>query len=597
MARSAALAPILSILLAVFAVFAPAPAAAAPTKFVLLINSFGRKWTPTDRVLEKIREQLPVRATQPIEFAEFSLEAVHTAGGEAADLAAAYLVSVFANHRPDLIVTVGAPALDFTIERRERFFADVPLVASGVDTLRFGHVTPHRNDVYILNKANPVASVSKILDLFPRARHVYAILGEAVNEQAWYRLIDPVMRAAFPLMRFDWSQGSTLAEIKARLASLDPSTAVIYLSLAKDAAGEMFEADGALPALAAVSKVPIVAIHTDKLGTGALGAVHIDSDLAIERTIESALALLAGRTAAEVRPPPVDQIFVTLDARQLARWDPALIAVPSGAHVLFEERRVWLEYRWHILAILVVGVVQWLLIAFLVASRRRMREAQAASTELRRKLRSAHEDEQRRIARDLHDDIAQRLARLTMDAARLGESPDIADRLRRDLADLGKEVTTVAYRLHPATIERLGVVDALREECRMFADRDALDVQFETRDVPGGLPSALATQLLRIAQEGLRNVARHARATKVNVRLVRVGDGLHLAVEDDGVGFEPGTVTDGRSVSLGLASMRERAELLGGEIEIDARPGEGTTVVAWLPLPPEALGPQAQVNR
>jgi signal transduction histidine kinase len=73
----------------------------------------------------------------------------------------------------------------------------------------------------------------------------------------------------------------------------------------------------------------------------------------------------------------------------------------------------------------------------------------------------------------------------------------------------------------------------------------------------------------------------------VRVRLVRVADGLHLAVEDDGIGFEPPGANRERPMSLGLASMRERAELLGGELEIDARPGEGTAVVAWLPLPDE----------
>jgi signal transduction histidine kinase len=85
-----------------------------------------------------------------------------------------------------------------------------------------------------------------------------------------------------------------------------------------------------------------------------------------------------------------------------------------------------------------------------------------------------------------------------------------------------------------------------------------------------------------VAQGALRNVARHAKAQRVEVLLRGVEDGVQLAVSDDGIGFDPAAI--GRHPSLGLASMRERVNLVKGEVDIESAPGQGTTVLAWVPL-------------
>jgi len=96
------------------------------------------------------------------------------------------------------------------------------------------------------------------------------------------------------------------------------------------------------------------------------------------------------------------------------------------------------------------------------------------------------------------------------------------------------------------------------------------------------VPRDTALCLFRVAQEALRNVARHARARRVEVSLRGLDGGLQLAVQDDGAGFDPAR---GRErPSLGLASMRERVHLLGGELEIESAPGRGTSIRAWVPL-------------
>jgi signal transduction histidine kinase len=200
------------------------------------------------------------------------------------------------------------------------------------------------------------------------------------------------------------------------------------------------------------------------------------------------------------------------------------------------------------------------------------------------RLLTAHEDERRHLARELHDDLTQRLARLAIDAGRLergGGTDGAAADMRRDLVRLSEDVHALSYRLHPAVLDDLGLVEALKAECDRVARLGALRVEVDAHDVPEALPSDASLCLFRVAQEALSNAARHARASAVSVLLSPSGKGLQLAVSDNGSGFDLGRSPD--HASLGLASMRERVRLLRGELDIESTPGRGTTVVAWVP--------------
>lgn len=201
------------------------------------------------------------------------------------------------------------------------------------------------------------------------------------------------------------------------------------------------------------------------------------------------------------------------------------------------------------------------------------------------RLLSAHEDERRHLARELHDDLTQRLARLAIDAGGLEHRDDGAGTvvrfIREELVRLSDDVHAMSYRLHPSVLDDLGLVEALKTECDRVARRGALRVEMDASDVPAELPADASLCLFRVAQEALSNASRHARASAVRVLLTPRDSGLELAVRDNGGGFEPGSPR-GRA-SLGLASMRERVRLLDGKLEIESAPGQGTTVVAWVP--------------
>lgn len=204
------------------------------------------------------------------------------------------------------------------------------------------------------------------------------------------------------------------------------------------------------------------------------------------------------------------------------------------------------------------------------------------------RLISSQEAERARLARELHDDITQRLARLAIDvgsseAGTSDRSPaETARSVREELIRLGEDVHALSYRLHPSILEDLGLPAALRAEAERFERQTAGVIELKVRALPDSVSPDVALCLFRIAQEALRNAARHSGARAIKLSLLGLDGGLQLAVQDDGCGFDPAVQRD--QPSLGLSSMRERVRLLGGELEIESAPNQGTTVLAWVPL-------------
>jgi signal transduction histidine kinase len=216
------------------------------------------------------------------------------------------------------------------------------------------------------------------------------------------------------------------------------------------------------------------------------------------------------------------------------------------------------------------------------------RRAEDEARDLNGRLITAHEDERARLAHALHDDVTQRLALLAIDAGskEKGLSDTIAGQamrsMRRDLVQLSEDVHALSYALHPAILEDLGLIEALKAECARFGAVEGIPANLKASDDVDQPTSALSLCLYRVAQEALRNVARHSGGSSVEIALRAVGGGLELTVRDNGVGFDP-TRKQGRP-SLGLAGMRQRLALVDGELLINSAPGGGTSVVARAPL-------------
>ena len=204
----------------------------------------------------------------------------------------------------------------------------------------------------------------------------------------------------------------------------------------------------------------------------------------------------------------------------------------------------------------------------------------------RERLVTTREEERRRLRRDLHDGLGPVLGALTLklDAARnlLAADPEAVDRLLVDLKAQSQgaiaDVRRLVYELRPPALDDLGLASALREYANQCANLGGLRIALEIPGTFPVLPAAVEVATYRIVQEGLNNVVRHAKAGSCLVR-VAIDGTLDVEISDDGAGLPPD-----RRAGIGLISMRERAEELGGSFEVSTRAKGGTRVLARLPL-------------
>jgi signal transduction histidine kinase len=201
----------------------------------------------------------------------------------------------------------------------------------------------------------------------------------------------------------------------------------------------------------------------------------------------------------------------------------------------------------------------------------------------------AQEEERRRIAREMHDDWTQRLALLGIDIAKLEGhigAPETAlpllHAMQERLVSLSVDVHALSRQLHPSILDDLGLVEALRSECGSFSRREGIAVAYRPEGVPATLPKEVALCVYRVAQEALRNLAKHAAVREACVSLESTGPELFLRVRDKGVGFDP---TAGHAQpGLGMSSMEERVRLIHAKLSVMSAPGQGTTVEVCVPL-------------
>jgi signal transduction histidine kinase len=323
-----------------------------------------------------------------------------------------------------------------------------------------------------------------------------------------------------------------------------------------------------------------------QLGHGTVGGPLLSVADEGRRSAAVALRILGGESVESLTVPPAATEKYTYDWRELHRWKIPERRLPPASSVRFRPPSLWEAYRRPLLAGLAVLGLQALLIAGLLAQRAHRHRAEEQVRALNRRLLTAQEDERKVLARELHDDFSQRLARLSIDAARLEYAAAVPldgarhAPMREELARLSEDVHALAYQLHPSTLDDLGLAEALKVECDHFSRLEAIPVRLDLGQPPPEPSREAALCLFRVAQEGLRNVKRHARASAVDLSCRSEGRGTRMTLRDDGAGFDP---DESRRPSLGLAGMRERAALVGGRVEVRSAPGRGTTIAVWVP--------------
>jgi PAS domain S-box-containing protein len=226
--------------------------------------------------------------------------------------------------------------------------------------------------------------------------------------------------------------------------------------------------------------------------------------------------------------------------------------------------------------------------------------AEKAGVERQNSLVLGQEAERKRLAGELHDDIVQKLALVGLELSETerlcpSESAALGQKLkalRQQVQSIALDVHRISHNLHPAAFVHLGLVSALRRLCREFSEQTRIAIHFTSDASSLEAPAEIGIALYRVAQEGLTNIARHSGSHRAEVSLTERSGVLDLTISDSGTGFDPERITLGPG--LGLVSIRERARMIGADVQITSLPRQGTTIK--LRIPREVLESTLQIG-
>ncbi|MFL6466686.1 MAG: sensor histidine kinase [Pyrinomonadaceae bacterium] len=212
-----------------------------------------------------------------------------------------------------------------------------------------------------------------------------------------------------------------------------------------------------------------------------------------------------------------------------------------------------------------------------------------SNTDIAVRLIAAQDAERSRVAREIHDDLGQKVLLMSLELWQLGEKLKGPETLRRhfrnlqhQIDEISTDVHRMAHKLHPATLDHVGLVAAIKSLCREISASGKLRVQFSHHGSLAKLSKDVNLCVFRIAQETLRNCIKHSNAETARVMLTNTGNEIRFTVTDEGRGFDMNRKTMERG--LGFTSMRERLRVVGGTMSIDSSPSKGTQIEASIPL-------------
>jgi two-component system, NarL family, sensor histidine kinase UhpB len=276
-----------------------------------------------------------------------------------------------------------------------------------------------------------------------------------------------------------------------------------------------------------------------------------------------------------------------------------ILSVLSLDYVFITPRYQLLGGAWDDIGPLLAFTIQGSLLALLIDSRKQVENQVRESHEQLRSL-SAHqqsmlEEERTRIAREIHDELGQALTGLKFDIFWLRDevtkssggtsSCPLLDKLNGTLLAIDTTIHSVkriARELRPAVLDTLGLAAAIEWQAEDFQKRTGIRCQFDSGLTEVQVDPEVATTLFRIFQEALTNIARHADAREIEIKLERVQGHLLLQLKDNGRGIDYDTIST--STSLGILGMRERVRLLRGQISVKGQLGKGTVVSVEIPV-------------
>jgi signal transduction histidine kinase len=544
-----------------------------------------------------VRHALQAYTAGPVEIYNEYLDLTRFPDERSRQRIAEFLAQKYADRRVDVVIPGLAHALDFLLKYRPRMFPGVPIVFCAVEQGEIEARTLPSDVVGVPMRFDLESTLDLALRLHPDTQHVYVVAGAAPYDIAWEARAREAFRRYEAQHEFTYLSRLPLEELLERVAHLPQRSIVYYVHVFQDGAGKILIPAEVLENLASVANAPIFG-HVDTfVGRGIVGGRPMSFEANGLNAGQLALRILNGESLEAIGISSPGENAYQFDWRQLRRWGIDERKLPAGSAVLFQQPTFWDLYKWHVIGVLSLCVVEAFLIIGLLAERmqRRGAEEQLRASYVRQKdlagqLLNAQEGERRRIARELHDDLNQGLALLAVEIELLGQKPlenksEAPERLQGLAArakELSSSVHDLSHQLHPSKLEQLGLVSAVRSLCKELTHARSISIEFTHEDIPQKIAEDLSLCVYRIVQEALANVLKHSGALHAAVHLCCDSGVIQLQVADDGVGFDPQQLNG--SPGLGLVNIRERLNLVDGTLVVDSKPNGGTRIEVRVPL-------------
>jgi hypothetical protein len=354
-------------------------AAAAETKRVLMLHSFGREFKPWSEYARNIRAELEQQSPWPLEISDHSLMTA-SSSDEASEAAfVEYLRALHAKRPLDLIVSLGAPAVAFVQRNRQELFATTPMVFTAVEQRRIQYSALTANDTVVAVANSFPAVFDNILRVLPDTKTVAVVNGNSPNEKFWLEQIRRDASRFANRVTFTWYSEFSFEDILKHAAALPPQSAIFWHLMNVDAAGRVHEQDKALKRLHAVANAPIFSFNDTSFGDGIVGGPMHSVSEGSRLTASVAIRILGGEKAGDIKIPATGFAKPKFDWRELQRWGISESRLMPGGEIYFREPTIWDQYRAQFLTVCAVILLQAAVIAWLLYERRHRRQPRHTS--------------------------------------------------------------------------------------------------------------------------------------------------------------------------------------------------------------------------
>ena len=576
-----------------------AEAQAAPPRTVLTIHS-GAESFPTNPLLEAgIRDRLAADSNVPIDYFAEYLEVDLFPSEEASLAFTHYIQEKYQGRTIDVVIAMTDGGLRFVLDHRGELFPDAPVIFFGVARPDESVVRGVGGGITGITVGNAYSETLKLaLTLHPSTQRVFVVARRLDNQTQGLEDVRAEFSAFSRQVSITYLTEATVPLLLSRVKTIPQGSVILYIWHSQTDPGGVMYTDKVARLVADAASVPVYGTSDVYIGTGVVGGVMRGTRETGTRLADMALRVLAGTRPQDI-PIETARVMPVFDWRQVQRWGIDPSRLPPGSKIEYREPTAWERYQFYIVGVVTALVAQAALIALLVIQRTRRRKAEQETRrsqaalhasyekihDLGSRLLNAQDDERSRIARDLHDDISQQLAVLSFDLTRWGRTAQTAETVAAEALkraeEIGASVRELSHRLHPATLRMMGLVDAVNGLKKELL-QPGVTITFTHEGVPATLPPGFTLCLFRVVQEALQNASKHSQARNVSVDLTGTSDGIALTIVDDGVGFD---VDAAWRKGLGLISVRERVEAIGGTFGLRSSPGAGTRLEVSVPVP------------